>query len=190
MKNTSICQQFLEKYPDGPKISRREIASADYSHHNDSRAETVRITIEGIAVRLAILDRFFQNQNSLFQSALKISDPGLSLAHMEDIIRSEKIFLQNIASSETALAHQRADNVDPSLPVVHPTGPLVAIDRLLVAVGRPLVSIILILLIGYLCIIVVGFILLLTRIINFGPLPFLIVLLVCVVKHIISWLLS
>ncbi|KAI0857343.1 hypothetical protein F4860DRAFT_517926 [Xylaria cubensis] len=133
IRNTSICQQFLEKYPDGPKISRREIASADYSHHNNSRAETVRITIEGIAVRLAILDRFFQNQNSLFQSALKIRDPGLSLAHMEDIIRSEIIFLQNIASSETALAHQRADNVDPSLPVVHPTGPLVAIERLLVA---------------------------------------------------------
>ncbi|KAI0543464.1 hypothetical protein F4679DRAFT_109971 [Xylaria curta] len=196
IKNTSICQQFLEKYPDGPEISRRETASADYSHHNGSRAETVRVTIEDVAVRLAMMDRFFQKQNDRFQSALKTSDPGLSLAQMEDIIRSERIFLQNIASSKTAMTHQRADSTSLARsPEAHPTGSLVVTDRLM-AVGRPLASIILILLIGSVCSLVIDFILMpvigcISTIMSTpGPRSLLIVLVVYIVEPIMSWLMS
>ncbi|KAI1747799.1 hypothetical protein F4782DRAFT_398672 [Xylaria castorea] len=162
IKNTTICQQFLEKYPNGPVISRREIASADYSHHNDSGIEPMHTTIENIAVHLAMMDRFFQKQSSRFHSALIAGDPGLSLAHIEDIIESEKFFLQYIAASKTTLAHQRAGNADPSLTpllVKAITELPRAMTKLIIAVGRPLLSIILIRVVGSICILVIEFML-------------------------------
>ncbi|KAI0454937.1 hypothetical protein F5B21DRAFT_216700 [Xylaria acuta] len=115
IKNTSICQQFLEKYPDGPGISRREVVSADVFRHRDFKGvESVPITLEDIAVYLAMMDRFLQKQNSRFQSVLETSDVLLLPAQIEDIVGSEKFFLQNSATLKTALTSQQADNASSS----------------------------------------------------------------------------
>ncbi|KAI0480007.1 hypothetical protein F4859DRAFT_456424 [Xylaria cf. heliscus] len=115
IKNTSICQQFLQRYPDGPRISRGEAVSADVLRRQGSKGEEpVRVALEDIAVHLAMMDRFLQKQNSRFQLALETGDVPLSPAQIEDIVRGEKFFLQNIATLKATLAGQEADNASPS----------------------------------------------------------------------------
>ncbi|KAI0436988.1 hypothetical protein F4803DRAFT_556471 [Xylaria telfairii] len=114
IKNTAICQQFLEKYPDGPSISRRKAVSADVLHHQGSEGEeSVRVALEDVAVHLAMMDRFLQKQNSRFQLALETGDLPLSPAQIEHIVGGDK-FLQDIAILKTTLAGQQADNASPT----------------------------------------------------------------------------
>ncbi|KAI1145989.1 hypothetical protein F4825DRAFT_442004 [Nemania diffusa] len=99
LNRTSICQQFLDRYPNGPTISPRENS---YS----GEALTVRIALENTAVHLAMLDWFLQEQDRRFLSALQTGDPQLSLAQIEHIIEAEKDFLQSIISLQTTLPRQ------------------------------------------------------------------------------------
>jgi hypothetical protein len=72
----------------------------------------MRNTFEYIAVHLAMIDRSLQEQHIRFQSALNNTDPRLSLLKLKKIIDVEKVFSQNIATLETALAFWQADNAN------------------------------------------------------------------------------
>ncbi|KAI0424264.1 hypothetical protein F5Y09DRAFT_324888 [Xylaria sp. FL1042] len=112
IKYTSICQQFLEKYPDGPAISRRGNISVDSSYYQDHEVlRSAYMDLQYTAVHLAMMNRFLQEQNSLFQSALGNSGPSQSLAQMGDIDEAGKAFLHNMTLIKTAFTMQQIGDV-------------------------------------------------------------------------------
>ncbi|GAP83402.1 hypothetical protein SAMD00023353_0202430 [Rosellinia necatrix] len=115
IKHTSVCQQFLARYPDGPTISRRGgNASADGP---GGPPQSIRMTLEDVAVRLAWTDQFLQAQNGRFRSALGTQDRQRFAAQMEDLLEAEEFFLKNIASLRIALArNQGEDAASPESP--------------------------------------------------------------------------
>lgn len=74
-----------------------------------SLSSTRVIALEGAAVHLATMDRFLREQGSRLQSVLEPGDPRLLIAQVEDMVRVEKAFLQNIASIKTTLARYQKD---------------------------------------------------------------------------------
>ncbi|KAI0967092.1 hypothetical protein F4678DRAFT_447414 [Xylaria arbuscula] len=121
IKDTSICQQFLDKYPDGPAISRRENISFGSPHHQDPKvAQSMHMDLQYTAVYLVMMNQFLQEQNSRFQSALEHSDPRQSLTQMGDIDEAAKAFLQNMTSVKTALTAQRVRDVSYTLTTASP----------------------------------------------------------------------
>ncbi|KAJ2997168.1 hypothetical protein NUW58_g741 [Xylaria curta] len=105
----SLALSFLEKYPGGPEISRRgDIHKGILTPEDDNEAELVRITLGHTAAHLAMMDQFLRNQSTRFQSALKTSDLQLPLLQIEDIIDTEKAFLQDMALLKAKLARQQA----------------------------------------------------------------------------------
>ncbi|KAI1297574.1 hypothetical protein F5Y03DRAFT_278227 [Xylaria venustula] len=112
IRDTSICQQFLSKYPDGPAISRRGNISLGSPYHQDSEVvRSMHMDLQYMAVYLVMMNRFLQEQNSRFQSALDNTDPNQYLTQMGDIDEAAKAFLQNMTSVKTALTAQRVEDV-------------------------------------------------------------------------------
>jgi hypothetical protein len=92
------------------------------------------MALENTAVHLAMIDRFLREQDSRFLSALKIGDPQISLAQMEDIVEAEKVLLQSIVSFKSSLTRQQAADDRPS-----PTSTYLVPLLLIVMLGTPLV---------------------------------------------------
>ncbi|KAI3325509.1 hypothetical protein HD806DRAFT_490499 [Xylariaceae sp. AK1471] len=97
-KNTTVCQQFFEKYLGGPTISRRGNFSLGNLHYQDSNEPwSAHVALEYIAVHLASATRFFQEQNSRFQSTLETIE--LSPTQIGGIIgKTGKSFSQIMAA--------------------------------------------------------------------------------------------
>ncbi|KAI0404207.1 hypothetical protein F4802DRAFT_259310 [Xylaria palmicola] len=109
IKHTAICQQFLDKYPNGPAISRRESTSEGVNYHLDPKqTEAVHVTLECTAVHLTWMNRFLQSQNSRFQSAFNTNNPRLSVTQADEISDAGKVLLQDIASLKTTLDPRQA----------------------------------------------------------------------------------
>lgn len=118
-KSTSVCQQFFDKYPDGPTISRRGNISVDSFYCQDSNeAWSSHVTLEYLTAHLAMATRFVQEQNSRFQSVLNIINLPLSLTQIGSIIsRAGKAFSQNTTALMTAWARLQADNNVSYIPI-------------------------------------------------------------------------
>ncbi|KAI1427624.1 hypothetical protein F5Y12DRAFT_142707 [Xylaria sp. FL1777] len=121
IKYTSICQQFLDKYPDGPAISRRGNISVSKSYYQEPEViRSVQMDLQYTAVHLAMMNRFLQEQNSRFQSALDNSDPKQSLAQMGDIDEAGKAFLRNMTLIKTASTMQRVGGISDTFTTLSP----------------------------------------------------------------------
>ncbi|KAJ3558609.1 hypothetical protein NPX13_g9674 [Xylaria arbuscula] len=113
VKYTSICQQFLDKFPDGPAISRRreDGLSGSPRYHDPRGAHSVHDDFEYLAVYLATMDQFVQKQNRRFQSALNESDLTRSLAQMKEIDEAREVFFQNLMLRKSAMTMPRGEGV-------------------------------------------------------------------------------
>ncbi|KAI1362379.1 hypothetical protein F5Y08DRAFT_312272 [Xylaria arbuscula] len=111
IKNTSICQHFLDKYPDGPVISRRgNFPLGDYETMHFMQGD-----LHQIAVQLALMDQFLQRQNNHFLLALSESDPNQSLALLEDIVEAGKGFRPNMTLHEASSTLRRIGEANHTL---------------------------------------------------------------------------
>ncbi|KAI8633020.1 hypothetical protein F5Y19DRAFT_285484 [Xylariaceae sp. FL1651] len=112
IKYTSICRQFLAKYPDGPAISGRgNVSAANFLHHNLSEAQSTRKVLEYTAAFLANMEWFLHDHDSYFQSALE----GRVTDDIGDIIQTEKVILGHMASLKTLMARQHAESFNRNL---------------------------------------------------------------------------
>ncbi|KAI0521633.1 hypothetical protein F5B22DRAFT_595724, partial [Xylaria bambusicola] len=110
IKDTPICQQFLDKYPDGPTISRRGGISVGSFHHEDPEVwQSAHMDLQYTAVYLALMSQLLQEQSSRFHSALDNPDPKQSMAQMGDIHEAGKEFVQNMTLIKAALTAQRVE---------------------------------------------------------------------------------
>ncbi|KAK5626771.1 hypothetical protein RRF57_002486 [Xylaria bambusicola] len=117
IKDTAVCQQFLDKYPDGPEISRRgNISVGNFYHEELQISQSVHMDFQYTAVYLALMNQLLQEQNTRFQSALDNTDPKQSRAQVGDIDEVVRGFLQDMKLVKRNLTMQRVAGVSHNSP--------------------------------------------------------------------------